>query len=230
MDPGTETQYLSRQYADAVAATGGIPVLLPLLEDPGVLAPLVARLDGVLLTGSSSDIDPAHYGAERQAACGAIQPLRDRLDFMLLDAAFNRGLPVLAICFGMQSLNVFLGGSLMQDIPTAVAGALEHQNPGSEGRPSHAIDIARGSLLESLAGGTRAEVNSTHHQAIDRVAQDLEVIARAPDGVVEAVACRPGGPPVVAVQWHPERSFALDELSRNLFEHFLDCCRSSVTA
>ena len=230
MDPGTDTQYLSRQYADAVAGCGGTPVVLPLLEDPRELDSLARRLDGVLLTGSSSDVDPAHYGSDRLPACGAIQPLRDRLDFRLLDLALARRVPVLAICFGMQSLNVFLGGTLVQDIPSVLGSAIEHQNPGSEGRPSHGIEIARGSVLERLAGGTDGMVNSTHHQAVDRVGEGLDVIARAPDGIVEAVAARGGEPFILGVQWHPERSFAHDPFSRNIFELFLARSGAAVTA
>jgi putative glutamine amidotransferase len=228
MDPGTDIQYLSRQYGDAVAAAGGVPVLLPLLEGPEALRPLAGELDGILLTGSSSDVDPTCYGAVPEPACGGVQPLRDRLDFFLLEEAFARRQPVLAICFGMQSLNVFLGGSLIQDIPTALQTSIQHQNPGSKGAPSHPVDIVAGSVLEPLAGGTESLVNSTHHQAIDRIGRGLEVIARAPDGIVEAVAVRSGEPFVLGVQWHPEKSFTYDAFSRAIFELFIDQCRSAV--
>jgi putative glutamine amidotransferase len=230
MDPGDDVQYLSRQYADAVAASGGIPTLLPLLEYPRQLRDLVQELDGIVLTGSSSDVDPAAYGAAREAACGPVQALRDRLDFELLEQAFAARIPVLGICYGLQSLNVFLGGTLIQDIPSALGSSIRHQDPETRGGPAHPIDIVPGSVLHRLAGGLQASVNSTHHQAIDRIAEGLEVVARAPDGVVEAVVGRTSDPAVLAVQWHPERSFAFDPLSRAIFEFFLAQCHAGVPA
>lgn len=230
MDPGTDVQYLSRHYADAVGACGGVPVLLPLVEQPEVRQELVAGLAGILLTGSSSDVDPRSYGAIPEPACGPVQPLRDQLDFLLLERAFERGIPVLAICFGMQSLNVHLGGSLIQDIPSAIETPIRHQNPESGGVPSHEIEIANGSILERLARGVSAMVNSTHHQAVDRLGSGLEVMARAPDGIVEAVTVRAGEPFVLGVQWHPEKSFAYDALSRSIFELFMARCKSAVAA
>lgn len=147
MDPGKDRQYLSRHYADSIQAAGGTPVILPLLEDPGSLRPVVDRLNGVLLTGSNSDVDPARYGAQRIPECGPAQPLRDKTDFFLLEAAFERKIPVMAICFGLQSLNVFLGGSLVQDIPSAIRTDIRHSKPRSQGRPSHPVEIEAASFL-----------------------------------------------------------------------------------
>jgi len=226
MDPGKESQYLSRNYADAVLAAGGMPVIVPLAERPQLLIPLAESLDGIVLTGSSSDVDPRHYATEREAACGPVQPLRDRTDFMLLDTASRRRIPILAICFGLQSLNVFMGGSLIQDIPTHVKTPIRHSNPRSNGKPCHPIDIAAGSLLEELAGGTSSRVNSTHHQAVALVGHGLEVIARAPDGVVEALTGSEPGRWILGVQWHPEKSFAYDLFSRRIFEQFIATCIS----
>jgi putative glutamine amidotransferase len=226
MDPGTDTQYLSRHYADAILDAGGIPVIIPLLEKPGAIRGLAETLDGILLTGSSSDVDPQEYGAEREPACGPVQPLRDATDFQLLDIALKSKKPVLGICFGMQSVNVFLGGTLIQDIDTRIGNSVVHDNPSTDGRPAHAIEILQGSLLEELVAGVKAEVNSTHHQAIDHVAPGLEVIARAPDGVVESVISRDSDSWILGVQWHPEKSFHYDLLSRKIFELFLSRCRT----
>lgn len=225
MDPGADSQYLSRQYGDAIYAAGGIPVIIPLLDDPRALRPLAENLDGVLLTGSSSDVDPQRYGASRESGCGLVQTLRDETDFMLLDLAMERKKPVLAVCFGMQSLNVFMGGTLIQDIPSKLKSPIKHMDTESEGRPSHRVQIASGSLLESLAGGNQSMVNSTHHQALDRVGSGLDVIARAPDGIIEAVVLRSQGPLVLGVQWHPEKCFSYDTLSKNIFDHFVVRCR-----
>jgi putative glutamine amidotransferase len=227
MDPDDEKQYLSRQYPDAIAAAGGLPVTIPLLEDPCHTATLVESLDGILLTGNNSDLDPALYGSSRIDACGPGQKLRDRMDFFLLENAMKRQIPILAICFGVQSLNVFLGGSLIQDIPTAVGASIRHSNSESRGVPSHAIAISSGSVLEQAAGGLSAMVNSTHHQAIERAAPGLEIIARAPDGVIESVCGTGGRQWILGVQWHPEKSCGYDDFSRRLFEDFLARCRAA---
>lgn len=226
MDPDDDKQYLSRQYAEAIASAGGLPVMIPLLAAVESVRPLAEKLDGLLLTGHNSDVDPSLYGAVRTDACGPVQPLRDRMDFFLLEAAMRRQIPILAICFGIQSLNVFLGGSLIQDIPTAVGTAIRHSNPESKGVPSHGIRISSGSVLEQIAGRTEAMVNSTHHQAIEQPGRGLEVIAHAPDGIVESVFGSDLRHWVLGVQWHPEKSFGFDDFSLNLFEHFLARCRA----
>ncbi len=226
MDPDDEKQYLSRQYPDAIAAAGGLPIIFPLLAEPEAVRPLAGKLDGILLTGNKSDLDPTLYGAKRLDVCGPIQPFRDRMDFLLLETAMSRKIPVLAICFGVQSLNVFLGGSLIQDIPTAIDSSIRHSNPESQGGPSHAIRISSGSILEKIAGGLEAMINSTHHQAIERPGSRLEVIAQAPDGVIESVFGTDPRHWILGVQWHPEKSYSSDDFSRNLFEHFLARCRA----
>jgi len=226
MDPYDDKQYLSRQYSDAIAASGGLPITIPLLAEPGMMGPLAESLDGLLLTGNNSDLDPSLYGAPRSDACGPTQPTRDRMDFFLLEQAMRREIPVLAICFGIQSLNVFWGGSLIQDIPAAVNTSIRHSHPESKGSPTHKIRIAPGSVLEQVAGGLDAMVNSTHHQAIERPGTGLEVIARSPDGMIESVFRADRHHWILGVQWHPEKSFGYDDFSRNLFEHFLARCRA----
>jgi putative glutamine amidotransferase len=130
---------------------------------------------------------------------------------------------VLAICFGIQSLNVFMGGTLIQDIPSRVQSGILHSQP--DAGYAHAVDIEAGSLLEQLAGSQTAMVNSTHHQALERVGEGLDVIARAPDGIVEAVSGAGGEQWVLGVQWHPEKSYDYDEFSRKIFGAFLaQCC------
>ncbi len=225
LKPGTGRQYLSRDYTDAILAAGGLPIVIPLLKTPESLRHLSGRLDGVLLTGSNTDIDPAVYSAVREDACGPVEPLRDRTDFLLLRLAAERRIPVLSICFGMQSLNVFTGGSLIQDIPSHLKTRIKHSNPRSNGKPCHDVDLRPGSLLEDLAGGSASRVNSTHHQAVSRVGRGLEVIARAPDGVIEAVIGTDPGQWILGVQWHPEKSFAFDDFSRRIFGRFLQSCQ-----
>jgi putative glutamine amidotransferase len=226
MDPGDDKQYLSRLYPEAVASAGGLPITIPLLSEPASLRKLAENLDGLLLTGNDSDLDPAHYSASRMAACGPTQPLRDRMDFFLLEDAMVRKIPILAVCFGIQSLNVFMGGSLIQDLPGAVGDSIRHRNSESKGVPCHPIRISSGSVLEDAAEGLDTMVNSTHHQAIDRPAPGFDVIARAPDGVIESVWSTDPRQWILGVQWHPEKSFAYDNFSRKLFEIFLARCRA----
>jgi putative glutamine amidotransferase len=226
MDPDTDTQYLRRHYSDAVADSGGMPLVLPLAEGPALSRSFVEKLDGILLTGSRSDLDPSLYGARRSDRCGRTQPLRDRMDQFLLEIAMRRKIPVLAICYGIQSLNVFCGGSLIQDIPTSVHLPLRHDSADPEAPAVHKIQINPGSVLEKIAVGTEIMVNSTHHQAIERAGNDLEVIARSPDGVIESVFGTNRKHWILGVQWHPEKSFRDDGFSRRLFEFFVACCRA----
>ena len=222
MDPGTDIQYLSRQYMDAIQAAGGIPVIVPLLENPQAIREIAKRLDGVLLTGSSSDVNPQRYGVARESGCGPTQPLRDETDFVLLDVVFKHKKPLLGICFGMQSLNVFLGGSLIQDIATSIQTDILHDNAASEGRPSHEVEIAPSSVLGKLAGGTRSMVNSTHHQAVDRVADGFEIEAWcATDDIIEQMRLR-NYPFALAVQYHPERGTIYDALFEDFFASLND--------
>jgi putative glutamine amidotransferase len=226
MDPGSDKQYLDRRYSDAIAEAGGSPLLIPLLATTQSIRAIAENLDGILLTGNSSDLDPSLYGSSRTDACGPVQPLRDRLDFFLLSTAITRKIPVLAICYGMQSLNVFLGGSLIQDIPTSCDTRIRHSDPESQGHPSHEIVISAGSLMEPIVGRLSAMVNSTHHQAIERPGQGLDVMARAPDGIVEAVSYSNPSHWMIGVQWHPERSLDYDDFSRKLFASFIAHCRA----
>jgi putative glutamine amidotransferase len=227
LDPGTDNQYLSRRYSEAIVASGGVPILIPLLENSKVAATIIDKLGGILLTGNDSDLDPALYGETRMKACGPTQPLRDRMDFYLLETAFERKLPVLAICFGIQSLNAFLGGSLIQDIPSCLGTRIRHSDRDSKECPSHEIEISAGSILEQIAGGLKTVVNSTHHQAVKCPGRGLEVIAVAPDKVVESVSYSDPQHWVLGIQWHPEKSFAGDEFSRRIFESFLARCRAA---
>ena len=146
---------------------GGVPIVIPLLAKAERIRPLVESLDGLLLTGNNSDLNPSLYEASRQDACGPIQPLREAMDFFLLETTMKRKIPILAICFGLVPERLF-GRSLIQDIPSAVGHSILHSNPQSNGVPCHKIRISSGSVLESMAGGADAVVNSTHHQAVDQ--------------------------------------------------------------
>jgi putative glutamine amidotransferase len=214
-------QGLNGQYMESIRLSGGAPLVIPLLENPEVLRSLVESLDGILLTGSDSDVDPGRYGAEKEKECGQVQPLRDGTDFFLLDVACQRKIPVLSICFGMQSLNVYRGGSLIQHIPSRIRTSIKHSNAQTRGGPAHPVSFPGGSVLADIAGSLAADVNSTHHQAVERLGCGLEVISTAPDGVIEAVLGVDPDHWILGVQWHPEKNYSYDPLSRGIFDRFI---------
>jgi len=225
LDLAANTFYLRRYYAEAVAAAGGVPVYIPLITDKEYLTAVSEPLDGLLLSGSDSDLDPARYGEEPHPRLGAVVAERDETDLMLLAISEEQRLPVLAICFGAQSLNVSRGGSLVQDIGAQLVGALKHEQGVPAARPSHQINIEPDSLLAELAGGDVARVNSSHHQAIKNVGRHLRAIARANDGVIEAVMDMRPDRFVLGVQWHPELGWEKDRFSQAIFARFIEAAK-----
>jgi putative glutamine amidotransferase len=211
-------------YREAVRRAGGEAVLLSLLDARGREREL-AGLDGFVLPGSPADVAPGLYGAVNGGKSADADGLRDAADMEILRHAFAEGKPVLAICYGCQILNVYLGGTLIQDIGSEMATKIAHRKedagPAAAGDPLHEAVLEAGSVLAGLAGGARAQVNSSHHQAVARPGKGLRVTARAADGVVEAVEWTGGGNWVAGVQWHPEKMPAGDALSRRLFEEFV---------
>ncbi len=217
-----ETFYLHRYYAEAVEAAGGTPVYIPLIPNREYLPALVERLDGLMLSGSNSDIDPVYYSEEPHPKLGPVLPERDETDLILLELAERRAMPVLGICFGMQSLNVARGGSLLQDIESQVANAIKHEQGQPANRPSHHVRFEADSLLAELAGAETARVNSSHHQAVHKVGCDLRPIGSAPDGVIEAVVDTRADRFVLGVQWHPEIGWERDKFSQAIFRRFIE--------
>jgi putative glutamine amidotransferase len=217
--------YLRRFYAEAVEAAGAAPVYLPLIAKREYLSAIVERLDGVLLSGSDSDVDPALYGEEPHPRLGPVVRERDQTDLLLIEMAEERALPVLAICFGMQSLNVSRGGSLIQDIEAQVGNPLKHEQGWPANRPSHAIEIDADSLLAELAGATSVRVNSSHHQAVKRIGRNLKAIAHSADGVTEAMIDTRADRFALAVQWHPEVGQESDLFSQAIFRAFVEATK-----
>ena len=211
-----------QRYLDAVVSVGGAPLLIPVLGEPDLIRDYADRLDGVLLPGSPTDIDPSHYGHEPHEKLGPIFAERDRMDFLLLDIAEHRKLPVLGICYGAQSLNVFRGGSLVQDIPSQIPDAVAHDRDGQpEEVRSHLVRVEKDSQLERVLDHSQVDVNSYHHQSVGDPGRHLRVTARAPDGVVEAVEDTRGRF-TLGVQWHPETGWRSDRLSEALFSAFVE--------
>ena len=214
--------YLRREYSEAIEALGGVPLMLPLIPLRESVEQLADELDGILLPGSDSDVDPLLYASEPRPHLGRVEPLRDEMDLLLLAAAEKRSLPVLGICFGMQSLNVARGGKLVQDIETEIANPLAHrQIGGPPSRRSHYITIEAESRLAKLSGCERLLVNSHHHQAILTAGENLRIVGRSADGVIEAVEDVRESRFVIGVQWHPELDWQRDEFSQSLFQAFL---------
>lgn len=218
------------KYLRAVSAAGARPVEVSLDLSEAQLRQLTEGLDAVVLPGSPADIEPRRFHAARHAQCASADTHRETTDFALLEDAIRNHKPVLAICYGIQSLNVFLGGSLVQDIPSELQTPVEHQWHGSKNgtpEPFHAARIEPGSILEKMAGREEVSVNSSHHQSIRDTGRNLRIAARAPDGVIEAVEWTGEGNWVVGVQWHPERMVAADSLAKGLFSSLVAAARKA---
>jgi putative glutamine amidotransferase len=213
-----------RHYLDAILWAGGLPLMIPTTDDREIIREYFDRVQGVLLPGSPTDIDPKHYGAAAHPRLGKLYPERDTTDFTILDCVERKILPLMGICFGIQSLNVYRGGSLIQDIPESIQQAISHEAHDGEPPARHIVRIADGSLIARLAGGSELEVNSYHHQSIETPGKNLRPVAFAPDGVIEAVEDTTGRF-VIGVQWHPERGWKDDPFAKSLFTSFIDQAR-----
>ncbi len=213
---------LNAVFTDAIVRAGGTPVIVPVSNERAHLTELCRRFDGIMLPGAD-DIPPTRYGctphpSEKPMPESQFEVWRDLLGFVL-----ETGLPTFAICGGLQVINVTLGGSLTQDLPSMTESPVCHRNP-TPPDATHAITVEPDSRLAAILGVTSTTVNSSHHQAIDRVGEGITITARCPDdNIVEAAEIR-SHPFLVAVQWHPERYFEGDS-SRRLFDAFVSACR-----
>ena len=231
--PSTDPEYSSQawqQYATAVERSGGEAVEIPLGDPPATTARLVAECQGILLPGSGADVNPQKYGQEPVPECAPPDPSRENVDELLLQDAHNMGKPILTICFGTQTLNVWRGGTLVQHL----TGLPVNHKAGRKVPIAHTVEVATDSLLGQMVsteqsaetdGDLRLPVNSSHHQAIATAGDGLRVSARSSiDGVIEAIENTddaPGGRFVVGIQWHPERTFDESAVSRALFARFI---------
>lgn len=193
-------------YVNAIEEAGGEPELISLFLTPEELGKVASRLDGLLLPGSSADVDPARYGEVARPETTEPDRQREQTDTALLDWAFENGKPLLTICYGTQLLNVHCGGTLVQDIRNGLRSSLVHEW-GGKGipEPYHPVRLIPGSRVAGLAETSETVVNSSHHQSIRRPGEGLRVTAKCPDGVIEAVEMADSRQWVVGVQWHPER-------------------------
>jgi putative glutamine amidotransferase len=216
---------VGEKYIDAVAAgADAVPVLVPALGPDLDLTALLDVCDGLLLTGSASNVEPYHYGGPASAPGTLHDPNRDATTLPLIPQAIAAGLPVLAICRGFQEMNVAFGGTLWQRLHE-VPGNLDHRDDESQPLevqygPAHEVALEPGGLLSELAGTDRLQVNSLHSQGIQTLGRDLAVEARAPDGVIEAFRVADAPRFAVGLQWHPEWNFSQNPFSRALFAAF----------
>jgi len=215
------------KYVEA-AGFAGIPLILPARDEPVDTQALLASLDGILFTGSPSNVEPHHYNGAPSATGTHHDVARDRLTLPLMRAAIAAGVPVFCICRGFQELNVALGGTLHQRVQ-ALPGYLDHREPHeapvqAQYSPRHPVSIEAGGMFERMGLAAQFEVNSLHSQGIDRLAPGLRVEARAPDGLIEAVSMDDAPGFALGVQWHPEWRFAENPVSLRLFQAFREAC------
>ena len=218
----TDRFYLARHYSEAVEAAGGAPIHISLIPNSDYIESVVEGLDGILLPGSDSDVDPLRYGQQPHPELGVVQTIKDETDLLVIEAAERRRIPLFAICFGMQILNVSRGGSLIQDMRSQVPDAIKHEQGVPRDRPSHRIRLQESTKLSQIAGELDAVVNSHHHQAIESIGADLIATAWTTDGVIEAMEDPRPDRFVLAVQWHPEMGWESDGLSQRLFQTFIN--------
>ena len=198
-------------------------MVIPANATPHEIAKLVTNCEGVLLPGSPADVDPQKFGAERHPKTASADPARDNVDELLLQDAHNLHKPVLGICYGLQSLNVWRTGTLRQHIENT---GVNH-SAGRQVQFAHDVQIVPGSKLAAMLGETQILVNSSHHQSAERAGDGLRVVATCPaDGVIEALEGTAPDHFVVAVQWHPERTYNVDEPSNAIFRAFVKAARS----
>jgi putative glutamine amidotransferase len=219
-EAGIRRSVVEAGYLHGLRVAGLLPLVLSPLDDRATRRRLLDRAGGLLLTGGA-DVDPARYGESMNGARD-IAPERDEMEFALLEIALDRGLPVLAICRGMQVLNVALGGSLHQDLETDFDASISHDSWREVDASIHGVRPDDPALLREVFNGDASMQNSAHHQGVERLADGLTAVGHAPDGLVEAVEYR-SGRWTVGVQWHPERKIDRDDgVNRRLFEAFGD--------
>jgi len=210
--------FVYRDYIDAVLMAGGIPLLLPIILNKDDVECLLKLMDGLLLTGGD-DVPPSRYGEERHEKTHCVHADKDVSDNLILQLALEKKIPILAICYGAQLVNVAYGGSLIQDIPSEIPNALIHKPTKGE-KHNHSVSLKKGSALYKIIGVDTLDTNSTHHQAIKKLGKGLRAAARTSDGIIEAFECE-GHPFLVGVQWHPER-LTIDTRHAALFKALVD--------
>lgn len=219
MHPAQKKMEINNGYIQSVELAGGIPICLPAISEQNVEI-LLSKLDGLLVIGGD-DIDPFLFGEEPHAKLGEVVSSRDVSDLLVTKKAFERQLPILAVCRGHQVLNVVFGGTIIQDIPSQVEGALMHKQLSARAEVMHSV-ISLSPRLQDIFGGETIRVNSFHHQSIGKLGEGLVASGVAKDGIIEAVE-HPEHPYCIGVQWHPEELAPMGNMAaQRLFKSFID--------
>ncbi len=220
LEQNTDRSYLAQDYVRAVEAAGGVPVALPVLKNVALVPQHLSGIDGLLLSGGV-DVDPRFFGEEPQPWLGEITPERDWYELELVGQALERKTPMLAICRGMQVLNIAAGGSIHQDISRGVRNSLKHSQQAPRWYPSHCVDILPGTRLAAIFQNAPLRVNSFHHQAVKLPAPGFAVTARSSDGVIEAIE-HMAAVFTLGVQFHPECMWERDKIFLELFRALVE--------
>ncbi|ATV69823.1 MULTISPECIES: gamma-glutamyl-gamma-aminobutyrate hydrolase family protein [Fusobacterium] len=216
---GYKRAYVNKDYVDAVVRAGGVPLIIPFTTDKEVIISQVQVIDALILSGGH-DVSPYNYGQEPNPKLGETFPERDTYDMLLLEESKKRNLPILGICRGSQIINVAAGGTLYQDLSLIPGNVLKHNQVSKPTLKTHKIQIEENSIISEIFG-KETMVNSFHHQALDKVADDFKVVARASDGVVEAIEHKTYKF-LVGVQWHPEMLAVECDEARELFKRLIE--------
>lgn len=210
---------LAAAYTEAIEGCGGLPLIFPYTDNADTLDALVKLCDGFLFSGGA-DIEPEFYGAKRSPLCDTSQLYRDKLELEVFRKVFATGKPIMGICRGIQLINVALGGTLCQDIPSEYKTSISHRQTEAKNMPSHSVAVKEGTPLSGLVNKVQITANSFHHQALKDIGKGLRVMAVAEDGIIEAVY-HADYPYLRAYQWHPERLWKTDADNKKLFEDFI---------
>lgn len=213
----------------SIYQAGGLPMPITLIDDDGYIESVLDRLEGLMLIGGS-DVSPSYYGQPYKKGLGHLDPVRDKFELKLIDKAVRRNIPLFGICRGLQLLNVYFGGTLVQDIDRYHETDINHAGYiGPKWSPAHKVKLAKDHMLYPCFGKEELEVNSFHHQIIDKLGDGLEIAATAEDGIIEAIV-HSQYPFLLAVQWHPEMMFQTDQEQLKLFQLFVDYIQNSKGA
>lgn len=220
IDYQKESLWMVPGYMEGIIEAGGLAVMLPLISDEEDLRQLVTQYDGFLFTGGQ-DVTPLLYNTRKLETCGECSSERDLMETIIFEEALKQDKPLLGICRGIQLINVLLGGTLYQDLPTQHESEIEHHMSEPYDRYIHDVNLIDHTPIKELLKVDQLPVNSYHHQAIREVSERLTVMAKANDGIVEGVYMK-GRKFVWAIQWHPEFLYKIDEPSRKIFKAFVD--------
>ena len=219
-----EKAFVNRTYVDSVVRAGGVPFVMPICKDENIIKKMIENVDGVIMTGGV-DIHPFRFNEEPKPKIGEISKERDDFDFLIMKHAFEKNKPIFGICRGIQLINVFFGGTLIQDINSQKNTNILHSQTAPRDIATHKIKIKKDSVIFDIFGKS-AEVNSFHHQAIGKLSKDFKITSAANDGIIESIEFKKKDRFILGVQWHPECMTEKDEKMQNIFSMFVDICKN----